>query len=32
MKVAAIIKILERYGILRRGLEEGDTEQDFRGR
>ena len=32
MKVAAIIKILEKYGILRRWLEETDTEQDFRGR
>ncbi len=32
MKVAAIIKILEKYGILRRWLEETDTESDFRGR
>ena len=32
MIVWAIIKILEKYNILRRGLEESDRESDFRGR
>jgi len=32
MIVGAIIKILEKYNILRRGLEESDSESDFRGR
>lgn len=32
MIVGAIIKILEKYQILRRWLEETDTESDFRGR
>ncbi len=32
MIVGAIIKILEKYNILRRGLEASDNESDFRGR
>ena len=32
MLVGSIIKILEKYNILRRGLEETDMESDFRGR
>jgi len=32
MIVGAIVKILEKYHILRRGLEETDSESDFRGR
>jgi len=32
MIVWSIIKILEKYNILRRGLEESDSESDFRGR
>ncbi len=32
MIVWAIVKILEKYNILRRGLEETDSESDFRGR
>jgi len=32
MIVGSIIKILEKYNVLRRGLEESDSESDFRGR
>lgn len=32
MIVGSIVKILEKYNILRRGLEASDSEADFRGR
>gem|GEM_PF-5404493 len=32
MKTGSAIKILEKYGILKRGIDEREVQSDFRGR